>query len=518
MGGQLVIRRLRIAARAPRDHPAPLELEARLKEAARVWLGPSLAQVLASRPSHSVVRVRRLDIDLSVDAPFDPESFATLLARGVARSLDRLEATASRGETHQTSVVFATPANYLAALVEALAQQRAQESWWFRHDAEGLRFLAKSPAIRTALLADPAQGEAALCSLPPRALWRVVEALSSSDERRVLERLVTLRAGASTAGECVEIIGRAAREVGGGAGALALYARAVALNPSLGGVALAAISRSWVEIARNGSSTSPEWIASTLSREALQRRDSDAGAEVESFAEDRVVGGRGPSGPCVTVPRGESTAVFTRFAGLLLLVPTLDLEELMAVIDTWPNRAPDTAALVAYTVFGLCGGRDQLGSYLGESIWRVLFGLDPRAAVVDIRQRLGRISAAEWDSLGVLGLRPTRWREARFLMPPRALLDSEDGTCSRVGIRTLAALAQGVYCRFARRLNGLRSPSAPFLCDRMLSAGGMLESTAQGWVARLSRPALDVLLSLSRLAEGAVSLPGGHVHLDRVAP
>ena len=91
------------------------------------------------------------------------------------------------------------------------------------------------------------------------------------------------------------------------------------------------------------------------------------------------------------------------------------------------------------------------------------------------------------------------------------------GASAAASVRGLAALAHALASRFGRRLNGLREPSAPFLWENLLGAGGVLEPVEGGWQARLSRPPLDVLLSLSRLADGTVRLPGGDVRISRVA-
>jgi hypothetical protein len=125
--------------------------------------------------------------------------------------------------------------------------------------------------------------------------------------------------------------------------------------------------------------------------------------------------------------------------------------------------------------------------------------------------RLAAIPAGHWRSLLPLGLSPTRQRGARFLLPRR------DQAPSRAAARALAGLAGAATARFARRLAGFADASAPFLWTNILSTNGALERQPQGWSARLSRPPLDVLLSLSHIAEGAVVTPAGiRVELARV--
>jgi hypothetical protein len=142
-----------------------------------------------------------------------------------------------------------------------------------------------------------------------------------------------------------------------------------------------------------------------------------------------------------------------------------------------------------------------------------LFGLDDRLDGAAIAERLGAIAEPEWRTLAPLGLALDSGRNARFLLAPRMLVGA--GSAASHG---LAALAYAVVDRFRRRLNGLRAPSAPFLWENLLGAGGVLTPVEGGWQARLYRPPLDVLLSLSRLAEDAVWLPGGEVRVTRAAP
>src|SRR5215468_6697852 len=90
MAGRLTIRRLRLAGLAPRDHPAPLSLETRLAEAAHRALASALDRALAAWSGPEVVRVRRLEVEIVMDAGFDPDLFAALLARAIASALRRV--------------------------------------------------------------------------------------------------------------------------------------------------------------------------------------------------------------------------------------------------------------------------------------------------------------------------------------------------------------------------------------------------------------------------------------------
>ena len=253
MAGRFAIRRLRLAGLAPRDHPAPRSLEIRLAEAARQALAPALGHALADWSGPEVLRVRRLEVDIAMDAAFDPDLFATLLARAIASALRR-----ASGEA---VVAYATRAAYLAALAEVLAAGRAWQCWWLR-EAEGVCALPAGAAIRTVLGVDARVGLEALASLPPLRLVTVLEALGQGEAERLLDEFSVAGSGTATIEVGVAAIAEAtsatidgsiaavAKVASAGAGLfpLALYVRAVALNESAGGPGLAAAARAWAAL------------------------------------------------------------------------------------------------------------------------------------------------------------------------------------------------------------------------------------------------------------------------------
>lgn len=508
--GRFRIGRLRISAGAARDHPAPDALRGRLVDAAHRCLPATLARVLGHERDQAVVRIRRLEVDLSIDGAFDEERFALQLARSIVARVRVVEASSGSLSAEANCVCFPTRSAYLAALLEALAEGRAHDCWWLREAAEGLRPLSTAAALRTAVLADPVEGQAALVSLTPRRLARVARGLTLVEADRILDAVAALAtdSGADPV-EHARMIERAAVELSsvGGLTALSLYVRATALQSALAGPALASAARGYLQpaaAAQDGSAA----IARIAAAPAAEANSAHAtGREPVARA-----GGAGN-----TFVRSSSALTFTRFGGLLLLVPTLPFIEVTAAVDTWREAAPDTAALVAYASLGVCAGRTRLRDFLLEPLWRDLFGLDARATMGVLVERLRAITSDEWATLVPLGQRFTRWRDARFLLPRHSLFAGHDRMVARLACRTLASLALGTYICLARRLNGLRDPSAPFLFENLLNAGAVLEPVAGGWAARLSRPPLDVLLSLSRLAECELLLPGGTVRLKRVA-
>lgn len=529
MPARVAIRRLRLHGLAPRDHPSPSDLGNRLADAARALLPAALTQAVGTWSGDSVLRIRRLDVDITLDAAFEPDAFAVLLARTIAAGLRRAEASGTVSGASGGIVCYATRAVYIAALLEALAEGRAAQCWWLR-DADGLRFLSPAAAIRTAVLADAELGLEALASLPPLRLAGVLRVLDAGEADRILDGLAAVAPGTSSFEDCVAAIATAVGEWQTALPPLALYLRARALRPGVGGSTLVAAARIWAEIERALDGQSSAAATAMLAWVTAIERGSDPG----SLTQLLEIAGGNTAGGMATLPesvrraladavawRRGSTAsampqpahVFTQFGGLLLLVATLGMTEISRVVAEWPDVAPDTAALIGYATLGICAGRARFAQWLAEPLWRELFGLDVQAPVAAITTRLGAIAVQDWATLVPLGAPLGRQRDARFLLAPRDLVGS------RAAAHTLAMLARAASSRFARRLAGFGAASAPFLWANLLGVNAMLERRKGGWSARLSRPPLDVLLSLSRIAEGSVQLPSGAaVEIARTTP
>jgi len=512
MTGRLTIRRLRVNGLVPRDHPAPDDLKARVIAAARASLAPALARAVEGWSGPAVLRIQRLDVDVSLGTIFEPEAFAELVARKIVAALRRAEEEGGSAEEGQGVYAFPTRAAYLAALIEALAAGQAMDCWWLR-DADGLRFLTRQAAIRTALLADPAVAPEALAGLSPPRLISLLTVLGPVEAERVLDGIANIGSKTMSAETCVAAIAAAAGESEVAASPLALYLRAIASQPALAGVVLAAAARLWSRVEnfadRRPGATSEEVLAALADGEGgvLPAMPEPARIAIARHFATHVL-------QKTKATRSPVVRVFSRFGGLLLLVPNLAMEEIAEALAGWSGiLPPDTAALVGYATLGLCSGRTHFAEFLAETVWRELFGLDSRATSASLLDRLSAATDREWESLSTLGNDLNRLRDARFLLAPPRLIRS------RAAGRTLARLARATLDRLVRRLANFGDASAPFLWERLLGCGASLERRPEGWEARLSRPPLDVLLSLSRLAEGRIELPSGAlVSISRVAP
>src|SRR6185369_5808345 len=108
----------------------------------------------------------------TVDAAAPSDQVAAQLARAISSALAQARADSERVFT------YADRSHYVAAFLQELAAGRAWQRWWFR-SFDGLKALSVSAAIRTAVLADPKSGLAALLAIPRAGLAPVLAALGS---------------------------------------------------------------------------------------------------------------------------------------------------------------------------------------------------------------------------------------------------------------------------------------------------------------------------------------------------
>jgi hypothetical protein len=476
-------------------------------------LPQALIRAIQSWSGPAVLRIRRLEVDVTMDCMFEAEAFVSLVAHQIVKALNRVleEGSATRDAG---VAAYPTRAAYLAALIEALAAGKAADCWWLR-DAGGLRFLSRSAAIRTALLADPVLGRETLESLPPARRGALLAVLGSTDAERILDGIAA-RPESATAEECIAAVAAAASEFETFASPLALYLCAAAARPRTAGPTLAFIARLWIKakgLLEEGSAGESASLLPALAR-GVDNAPGPLAAlpETARTAFSSSLAQQGTVAASSAVVR-QGIHLFSRFGGLLLLLPGLGFEEMNAAAAAWPAALPqNTAALIAYAALGLCAGRANFADWLKEPVWRELFGLEDITSSGAIAARLSALTDREWESLSSLGS-PLTLQDARFLVLPRHLAGS------RAAARGLARLARALSARFARRLPGFGAASAPFLWANLLGSGAALESRREGWEARLIPPPLDVLLSLSRIAEGDIMMPSGiRVRIARVPP
>jgi hypothetical protein len=176
------INRLNVTCLVPRDHPSPDTVRSRLDAVIQRQVPSAFARAFAGvRPDddESIYFVRRLDLDLAVDAGWEPEKVAALWAAEWARTLSRL---LDSGD----ALRFPGPAAYLAQFLNDLADGAAWSKWYYV-GFDGLRALPISACLREALTREPVTGEAALLQmLGAGQVDKILRAMNDRDCHTVL--------------------------------------------------------------------------------------------------------------------------------------------------------------------------------------------------------------------------------------------------------------------------------------------------------------------------------------------
>lgn len=488
MTGSLAIDRFRIVALASGDHPDPGRMRHAIGRVDQDRLVRSIGAALGDfgAGDERVIVLRRLDILGTETRVGDADRLAGQLAEGVRTALARL----SEASPCDTVVAFRSPAARLAAFVVAAARGDAWGKWWFS-DLDHLKLLPVSSAIRVALGRDPAIGLEALATLagPDRAavcgMLSQIEAgqllddfesiLSEDDSEDVWVHpcalailahdwpamTVVLHQLATLAGEL---------EAPPSRGALRAFLAIADLRRSGGVPALVAAMRTGLVATRD---LQPVTIAAIANlRPGTRGRLADA--------------------LMAATPDAPARAERTRFGGILLLwahLPRLPLDPL-------PDGPGPGASLLGLLALSALFGADEAGIAIDDPVLRQLLGIDPRATLDDLAGWLDQIAPR---------LLPAPGRKLQGSRLPAIF-----STCPEQGRRVremgLIALED-----FARRLPRLSAASLAFLRDNVFDIGARVTVDEAGARAVLDRPPLDVLLSISGLADRAVALPCGRM-------
>jgi hypothetical protein len=179
------IARLNVSYLLSGRHPSPAAvrskfslLERQLPSACASLLGP-----LYPESDPSIWFIRRLDVNLAIDASLETAQPAREWSELLARTLQR---TLSNSDAREDVLHFPSPAAYLAQFLRDLADGVAWSKWYYA-GFNGLRALPMNAALREALCREAAAGEGALLQLAGDGrLERVLCALTEADCRTVL--------------------------------------------------------------------------------------------------------------------------------------------------------------------------------------------------------------------------------------------------------------------------------------------------------------------------------------------
>jgi hypothetical protein len=482
--GRLRVRRFRAQYLIPGTHPAPERVKAALDASITGGLSRTLGAMLSGMFSDSdpgVWLIRRLPIDLDVNVAWEWEALRRALAERVAGALAD---TIRSGADGQNVLWFPDRAAYLASFLGDRADGRGEQ--WYYEPFAGLRPLAVSAALRTAVCDEPQTGAIALLRLGPDALRRVLAALNVQDAGRVLEVL----AGDAPAGDparCLEsawtawqgllrtpLDGADARD------ALRLYL--VSSAGGTAGPALRAAALALVRLTRRLDAAGPAEGARLLS--ALAGDDLAAlylatgTADAEALAPLRAAPPEwlrevgqvllARCRPAAAAAPAAPGPIGTPFGGAFLLLPLLDELPLAEATDGWPDAGDTPAATLArfLVLIKYCGSARAADAFR-DPLLRDLLRIAPAVSAETLGEWQAHLSVADrrrfLDTLEAWHAeRGAVLLESQFLVrggtegrPIAVLLDGVRGVWRRVGCYSRGRPAQ-VVRRFRAALGRVR--------------------------------------------------------------
>jgi hypothetical protein len=481
----------------------PLALRDRIAAAARRDLPRGLASLAVE--GGPLVHIRRLDVDMTAIGDVPPERIGIELGRRIAEAVERLAA-----DPDERTVVFASPAARTAAYVSARLSGDGAASWWFSA-FEGLALLSAPTAVATALAQEAEELRATLRLLDPQAAARLPNFLGPRDALRLiaaiigdadddavaaLDRLAPIAAAMADedpALRAAAIIMAACRED------IDLPVPAIAAAANL----LAGMAGSTARAARRTSGARTAAEARVLRRAPLPDTAAALLRRLPQEALEQVQAQLRRAPPHATVAVVDDAAQFTLFANLALLWPFIDALPVHRVHGGLRMRGIDAGDLTRFLILATVAGPDAAGVF-ADPVWREVFGLPPGLGQRRIRRAL-RAAPPATPIRAEFAIRPLRRREAAWLGEAAAAIVGPD-QAHRLVRPALVALRS-----FARRLPGFGGASVPFLASNLLKGAGHLRQDGHRITVEITRPPLDVMLSMTRLADRDVLLLDGRV-------
>jgi hypothetical protein len=490
-GSSLTINRFSVTALVAGETREPDRIRARLEQIKPEALGAALAHRLnglVADGDERVIVLRRLDLGLATGAVADARIAADQVADLLATAIVRLAAAPP-----EDVAVFANPAAFLAAFVAAVARGEAWDRWWFQR-FDGLKFLPASAALRTALLEQPGRGLAAMAALSAADRDAVLQRLEAGDARRLLDAFAATDPRRGAFGAAVAAL---AWEPPGAwssteHASLALVLVAVARGDGAPVGSLARAAAMLCDL-RSVSGAEREMVAEALAggriRALAERLAPGRVAHLAPLFSATAATRRALAGQLRATATAAITRSHTRFGGLLLLTAHL------------PDACEGVPALLALAA---CAGPANAPEAIADPILRDVLGLPAQPSAGELDDWLEGLSGADVGRLASLGA-PASRADGRWLATPARLRG-----LGRVR-QAIQGLANAALADFARRLPGFSEASAPFLWRNLLDVPAQVQARGDGLVATLGRPPLDVLLSISGLADRILVLADGRL-------
>jgi len=474
---RLQIRRVHAQYLVPSDHPAPGRVKDRLDHE----ITRSLSQVLSaafsswfSETDASLWFVRRLEIDLAVNAAADGEQVTRTLTRQLGRVLGD---TLQDGSDTDNVVRFPNPAAYLARFLSDLA---AGDAWgrWYYESFFGLRMLPTSAALRTAICDQVEKGRAALLQLPGAELRNVLRALNRQDARSILDHLTH---GADDDGDFDG--NQVAWSISGLVDADSLHAL------DEWGRALYVYLSAARQHGQSGNTATDAILELLRCSSARLRNVAETVHHVHAAQ--------------ASVAHAEPHRRYTECGGAFLLLPLLDELPLVEALSDWPCMDEAAAiSLVRFLILVKCGGHHWSRHYLGDPVIRDLLLIPPAVSVDEFNDWQARVAPRhveqclrillDWQRhQGRVADRLPQEDELAYLALPECLKFSSTLDWA------LNVAAHHMLRAFAWRLPGFAASNLPYLSSNFLQFTASIEDEPARRVVRLASPPLRLVLNLT---------------------
>jgi len=416
----LKVERFRAQYLVSSDHPSPERVKARLDETVTKSLAGTLSAIVSrwfSPTDSSIWLIRRLELDVDVNAAWEWEQVARRWATQIAREL---AATLQAGEDGQNVLCFPDRAAYLARFLVDLADGRAWSKWYYKA-FDGLRMLPASAALRTAICDQPATGLSALLQLTAHQRASMLPKLTVQDARRVLDSIASHTLAGDEMG-CFQALWAAWKAADLGplqAGeewrnALRLYLGVCDGNAKLSGPTLRSAALALLRLARclaSGSASQSKELIAALTAGDLPALYIAAGiADAETMAPllrcppewVKKVGQALLSrdgGQMALEPAAATAMRYTPFGGIFLLLPFLDALPLERATHDWPDAEDTTAvAMLRFLILVKCCGGAWAQRVFFDPLVRDLVGIDPALSPAVVARWQACVSRANLET------------------------------------------------------------------------------------------------------------------------
>jgi hypothetical protein len=492
-----------------------------------------------SSADESVWLIRRLDVNLDINAGWNREILANSWANQIERSLT----VNLRSDADSQNVIrFPNRAAYLATFLNDLANSNATGKWYYQ-SFDGLRLLPLSASLRTAISDDTDEGLRALLRLDNYQLNAVLRALSSRDAQRVLERLTEVGNATSTEGACLRALLTAAGEARadhletlGEANDVLRLCLAVCrthgelFSPTLMRVATAlARLRSLLENAN--ASGRKELITAVTSKDITTLYRYVGSVDGETLAPlTRCPTNHVQELASILIKRRTEVATtldtglrYTQFGGVFLLLPVLDAMPIDEATEDWPPLSETSAAeIVRFIVVMHCCGGTRASRFFADSLMRDLMNISPKLSPEKLIEWHNEVTgqhlrsfnrlldewsraATEKPAVCATGVEEVKLR-TRIAKNARYLTLGNPFRFSRPFARAMRLATHSLMRNFARKLPGFSTSGLSYLYSNFLDFPATLEDEPTRCVVTLGRPLLNLILKMSGLNSGSYRL------------